>query len=54
MEAFTVLINFVHLMQEDLKITGGLRPGSLPVEVLEYLNLGENVNFFFDPGSKNK
>ena len=44
----------IDLMEEDLKITGGLRPGSLPVEVLEYLNLGENVNFFFDPGSGDK
>jgi HD-GYP domain-containing protein (c-di-GMP phosphodiesterase class II) len=42
------------LLEEDLKITGGLRPGSLPVEVLEYLNLSDNVNFFFDPGSRDK
>jgi putative nucleotidyltransferase with HDIG domain len=44
----------IDLLEEDLKIIEGLRPGNLPVEVLEYLNLGENVNFFFDPGSKNK
>ena len=41
----------IDLMEEDLKIVEGLRPGSLPGEVLEYLNLGENVNFFFEPQS---
>jgi HD-GYP domain-containing protein (c-di-GMP phosphodiesterase class II) len=44
----------IDLLEEDLQITGGLRPGSLPAEVLEYLNLGENVNFFFDPGPGDK
>ena len=44
----------IDLMEEDLKIVGGLRRSSLPEEVLDYLNIDENVNFYFDSDSEDK
>ncbi len=42
------------LKEEDVKVVESLRLSSLPQEVLEYLNLGETVNVYFDSSPGNK
>ncbi len=44
----------INLVEEPLKITESIRRSAVPSEVLEYLNLGGNLNYFIDPAKKQR
>jgi putative nucleotidyltransferase with HDIG domain len=44
----------IDLTEEELEITGGVHRSELPGEVVDYLNLSDNINFYFDTASGKK
>jgi len=44
----------INLVEEPLKIIESIRRSAIPSEVLEYLNLGGNLNYFIDPAKSER
>lgn len=44
----------INLAEEPVKITESIRRSAIPSEVLEYLNLGGNLNYFIDAAKKDR